>query len=198
MSDQKAPDRVEAIAVDDVVADLARECALQAHSYLQTVREIAAGENAAAAIPMGLLALSQILVMGARLGAIEDVVPRDRFEDDPGPDIDLDPLLDGLRAQFEGLDDYTDLVDPVTSTEVVAGSLAVDLGEIAGCLLHGLQHLEAGRDSEALWWWQFSYLSQWGARASMALRVLQSLLGHVRLDADDDVVAEAEFDALHT
>ena len=77
-------------------------------------------------------------------------------------------------------------------------ALADDLTEIASCLLHGLQHHEAGRDSDALWWWQFSYLSQWGVRASAALRVVQSLLAHVRLDADDDVVAEAEFDALHS
>ena len=190
-------DQVQASAVDDVVADLALECAAQAASYVQTIRDIASGDNAAAAIPMGLLALSQVLVMGARLGAIEDIVPRDRFESDPGPDIDLDPLLDGLRSQFHGLDDYTDVVDPVTSTEVAPGSLCADLTEIAASLLHGLQHHEAGDDSEALGWWQFSYLSQWGVRASMALRVLQTLLGHVRLDADDDVVAEAEFDALH-
>lgn len=190
-------DRVQVSTVDDVVAELARECAAQAASYVQTIREIASGENAAAAIPMGLLALSQVLVMGARLGAIEDVVPRDRFESDPGPDLDLDPLLDGLRRQFDGLDDYTDVVDPVTSTEVAPGSLCADLTEIAASLLHGLQHHDAGDDSEALWWWQFSYLSQWGVRASMALRVLQTLLGHVRLDADDEVVAEAEFEALH-
>jgi hypothetical protein len=191
-------DQVQATTVDDVVAELADECADTARSYLTTVREIASGDNAAAAIPMGLLALSQVLVMGARLGAIEDVVPRDRFEHDAGPDVDLDPLLVGLRSQFDALDDYTDLVDPVTSTDLAAGSLCADLAEIASCLLHGLQHHEAGRDSEALWWWQFSYLSQWGVRASMALRVLQTLLGHVRLDADDEIVAEAEFDALHT
>lgn len=189
--------QVQTTTVDDVVAELAEECALQAGSFVDTVREIASGDNAAAAIPMGLLALSQVLVMGARLGAIEDVVPTDQFESDPGHDLDLEPLLDALRAQFDGLDDYTDVVDPVTSTDVVAGSLAADLTDIAACLLHGLQHHHSGRDSEALWWWQFSYLSQWGARASMALRVLQSLLGHVRLDADDDLVAEAEFDALH-
>jgi hypothetical protein len=190
-------DQLRAGQVDDVVAELALECAAQAASYVQTIREIASGDNASAAIPMGLLALSQVLVMGARLGAIEDVVPRDRFPADPGPDLDLDPLLDGLRNQFDGLDDYTDVVDPVTSTEVASGSLSADLTEIAANLLHGLQHHEAGDDSEALWWWQFSYLSQWGVRASMALRVLQTLLGHVRLDADDEVVAEAEFDALH-
>ena len=190
-------EQIAVTTVEDVVADLARECAAQAASYVQTLREIASADNDSAAIPMGLLALSQVLVMGARLGAIEDVVPRDRFESDPGPDIDLEPLLDGLRSQFHGLDDYTDVVDPVTSTEVAPGSLCADLTEVAACLLHGLQHHEAGSDSEALWWWQFSYLSQWGVRASMALRVLQTLLGHVRLDADDDVVAEAEFDALH-
>ena len=30
-----------------------------------------------------------------------------------------------------------------------------------------------------------------------ALRVVQSILAHLRLDADEDVVADAEFDALH-
>ncbi|NLJ55188.1 MAG: DUF5063 domain-containing protein [Intrasporangiaceae bacterium] len=189
--------RVQATSIEDVVSELAADCARDAGAYVDTIGGIAGGENAAAAIPMGLLALSQVLVMGARLGAIEDVVPSDQFESDPGPDLDLDPMLQALRDQFDGLDDYTDVVDPVTSTEVAAGSLAADLTEIASCLLHGLQHHQAGRDSEALWWWQFSYLSQWGVRASMALRVLQTLLGHVRLDADDDVVADAEFDALH-
>lgn len=190
--------QVQAATIDDVVTELAEECAIQAASYVNTLREIASGDNAAAAIPMGLLAVSQVLVMGARLGAIEDIVPRDQFESDAGPDVDVEPLLDGLRGQLDGLDDYTDVVDPVISTEVVAGSLAADLTDVAACLLHGLQHHHAGRDSEALWWWQFSYLSQWGTRASMALRVLQTLLGHVRLDADDEVVAEAEFEALHS
>ena len=33
-----------------------------------------------------LLALSQLLLAGARLGAITDVVPSERFEPDAGPD----------------------------------------------------------------------------------------------------------------
>ena len=39
--------------------------------------------------------------------------------------------------------------------------------------------------------------SHWGERAASGLRVLQSLLGHIRLDADAETVSEAEFDALH-
>jgi hypothetical protein len=49
---------------------------------------------------------------------------------------------------------------------------------------------------EALWWWQFSYLSDWGERASSVLRTLQTMLAHLRLDVEDDVAAEAEYDAL--
>ena len=74
--------QVQAATIDDVVTELAEECAIQAASYVDTLREIASGDNAAAAIPMGLLAVSQVLVMGARLGAIEDIVPRDQFESD--------------------------------------------------------------------------------------------------------------------
>ena len=145
---------------------------------------------------MTLLALSQVLVMGARLGAIQDILPAERFEADT-VDPELDPLRTGVANLFEGLDEYADLVDPVTSTELATGSLSNDVAVVASALAHGLQHFDAGRVSEALWWWQFSYLSDWGERAASALRVLQSLLGHIRLDADVETVADAEFDALH-
>ena len=60
-----------------------------------------------------------------------------------------------------------------------------------------LGFLTPGRVDEALWWWQYSYLATWGMRASSALRVLQSMLGHLRNDVDDETAGEAEFDALH-
>jgi hypothetical protein len=69
--------------------------------------------------------------------------------------------------------------------------------EIVAALGHGLSHYDDGRPIEALWWWQFSYLSTWGDRAASSLRVLQSVLAHLRLDADEETVASAEFDALH-
>ena len=180
---------------DDLRA-LADESATDARAYLTTMTEVASGSAPDAAIPMTLLALSQALVMGARLGAIEDVVPEERFEADTQED-ELDPMRAGVANLFEGLDEYADLVDPVTSTELATGSLSNDVTVVAAALAHGLRHYDAGRVSEALWWWQFSYLSDWGERAASGLRVLQSVLGHIRLDADEESVAEAEFDALH-
>ena len=43
-------------------------------------------------------------------------------------------------------------------------------------------HYKAGRTTEALWWWQFSYFSNWGSTASATLRALQSVVAHVRLN----------------
>ncbi len=176
---------------------LADECAAEARAFLETVTHVASGDAADSAIPLCLLATAQVQLMGARLGAITDVVLDRRYEDDPGPDVELDPLRAGIAQLFEGLDDYADVVDPVTVPELTSGSLSNDLTVIASALTHGLAHHEAGRAVEALWWWQFSYLSDWGERAAMTVRVLQSLLAHIRLDADSDTVAEAEFDALN-
>jgi len=184
-------------SVSDELTNLGEESARDARTYLSTVTEVASGASPDTAIPLLLLAVSQVLVAGARLGAITDVVPDERFEADPGPDADVDPVRQGLATLLEGLDEYVHVVDPLVSAEVAKGSLSNDLAEVAAALAHGLQHFESGRVSEALWWWQFSYLSSWGDSASRALRVLQAVLGHIRLDADSDTVAEAEFDALH-
>lgn len=176
---------------------LAAESARDMRAYLATVTEVASGAAAETAIPLLLLATSQLLLAGSRLGAIQDILPVERFEADPGPDPDLDPLRANLTNLLEGLDDYADVVDPVTRPELTRGSLSNDIVEIMAALTHGLNHYDAGRYVEALWWWQFSYVSTWGDRAASSLRVLQSVLAHLRLDADADIVAEAEFDALH-
>ncbi|TQJ07959.1 uncharacterized protein DUF5063 [Lapillicoccus jejuensis] len=176
---------------------LAAETARDAQLYLATVREVAAGAAADTAIPVLLLATAQLLLAGSRLGAVQDVVPDERFEPDAGPDPDLDPLRGSLANVLEGLDEYADVVDPLTAAELARGSLVGDLVEVCAALQHGLDHYDRGRLPEALWWWQFSYLSTWGDRAAASLRVLQSVLSHLRLDADPETVADAEFDALH-
>jgi hypothetical protein len=176
---------------------IAAESAADARNYIATVTEVASGQAADTAIPLLLLATAQLLLTGSRLGAIQDVVPVERFEADPGPDADVDPLRASLSNLLEGLDDYADVVDPVTRAELTRGSLSNDVVEIVVTLDHGLSHYDDGRPIEALWWWQFSYLSTWGDRAASSLRVLQSVLAHLRLDADEETVASAEFDALH-
>lgn len=187
----------EAEVIDSDLALLADETADEARAFLALVRQVAGGDSPDIAIPMLLLAVSQVLVTGARLGAITDVVPAQRFEPDLGSDEDVEDLRNNLAGLLTGLDDYVEVLDPLTTAEISAGQVSGDIADIAAALLHGLRHHADGQISEALWWWQFSYLSSWGGRAASALRVLQSVISHIRLDADEDVVAEAQFDALH-
>ncbi|EWT00603.1 hypothetical protein N865_14260 [Intrasporangium oryzae NRRL B-24470] len=194
MGSEAPEDTRQEISELEGLADLT---AHEASAYLTAVTEVASGTSPATAIPLLTLALSQVLVAGARLGAIQDVVPVLRFEPDTGPEDDVDPLRTALANVLTGIDEYVYVVDPITSTERADGSVSGDLADIAVALTHGLQHYAAGRRIEALWWWQFSYLSDWGDHALMALRALQSVLAHLRLDADEETVGEAEFDALH-
>ena len=184
----------------DTPADLrevADSVARDAQSFLTTVTEVAAGSNPEVAIPLLLLAVSDVLAAGARLGAMVDVLPAERFEPDVGPDADLDPLRAALENVLDGIDDYTEIDDPLLGAEVVTSSVSGDLVLVAGALSQGLRHYEVGQVIEALWWWQYSYLASWGERGSAVLRVLQTILAHLRLDVDEDTVAEAEFQALH-
>ena len=189
--------RDDAAAAPPDLLELAASISEEARAFGTTITEVAAGNNPEAAIPLLLLAVSDILAAGSRLGAMVDVVPRERFEPDTGPDADLDPLRDGLANVFEGVDEYLEVDDPLLGDEVVASTISGDLVLISGALEQGRRHFDDGRVLEALWWWQYSYLANWGERAAAVLRVLQGILGHLRLDVDDDVAAEAEFQALH-
>ena len=126
-------------------------------------------------------------VVGARvavLGAVVDVVPDERYE----PDAGVDPAADGLRERLAELigpaDEYVEVFDPyVRGGEIVHSRLSDDIADVAADLYHGLAHFKAGRADEALWWWQYSYLANWGSTASSALRALHSAVAHTRLDA---------------
>lgn len=182
---------------DDGWDVLAQEMHLEVAAYFAALEEVTSGEAPDAALPVLLLAVGQLCGAGARIGALVDVVPEERFEPDTGREHDVEALRERLHDLLGGLDVYCDLEDPVLSGEVTGGSLSTDLVAIAADLQHGRDHFEAGRATEAMWWWQFSYLSSWGERAAAALRVLLTLLAHVRLDADDEQVMEAEMAALH-
>ncbi|MEP6649049.1 MAG: DUF5063 domain-containing protein, partial [Lapillicoccus sp.] len=121
---------------------IAGESAADARNYIATVTEVASGEATDTAIPLLLLATAQLLLTGSRLGAIQDVVPLERYESDPGPDPDVDPLRASLLNLLEGLDEYADVVDPVTHAELTRGSLSNDVMEIVVALNHGLSHYD--------------------------------------------------------
>ena len=184
-------------SVDRELCALATETAREARTFLLTLSELAAAGKADTALPLLLLASTQVQAVGARLGAMVDVVPHEQFEPDLGPDVNVEGIRHGLHGLLAGVDEYVDVEDPVLSGEVVRGLVSDDLAQVAADLTHGLRHHEAGRWQEALWWWQFSYLSTWGERLAATIRALHSLLAHVRLDADEEMVMEAEMAALH-
>ncbi len=174
------------------VEDLAQAVADQTESFLLALREIARTGERSTVVPLLLLSVSQLLLAGARLGVQRDFVPREEYEPDVGPDPDLDRMRDRLARLLEGVDDFTEVFDPyVDPPELVSSRVSDDLADIAASVAHGLQHYRAGSTEEALWWWQFSYVSSWGAEASATLRALQSVIAHDRLDAAEIGEAEA-------
>ncbi|NSC22991.1 DUF5063 domain-containing protein [Streptomyces albus subsp. chlorinus] len=174
--------------------DFAVQICDQIESFLVSVAEVARGDDPDSAVPYLLLEVSQLLLAGGRLGAHEDIVPDERYEPDVGPEPDVDELRERLAALLDPVDVYSEVFDPyVPRTAPVACRISDDLADVVTDLRHGMAHYRAGRVSEALWWWQFSYLSNWGPTASAALRALQSLVAHVRLDKP-----LAELDGLDT
>ena len=166
---------------DEFTADIAD----QIESFLIALGAVARGDFPGGTLSMLLLEVSQLLLAGGRLGAVVDVVPADRFEPDAGPDPDADGLRERLAEQLGPVDEYIEVFDPyIRDGEIVVSRLSDDLSDVAADLVHGLAHFKAGRSTEAMWWWQFSYLANWGSTASSALRALHSAVAHTRLDND--------------
>jgi hypothetical protein len=174
--------------MSDDLSDFTAEITDQVESFVFAVTEIARGRDPGQAVSLLLLEVSQVLLAGGRLGAISDVVPDELFETDPGPDPDADALRESLRELLGPIDDYVEIFDPYGSeSDLVSSRMSDDLANVTAELIHGLQHYKAGRPTEALWWFQFSYLSSWGSTASSVLRALHSVVSHSRLDALHDI-----------
>ncbi|MEU5578661.1 DUF5063 domain-containing protein [Streptomyces huasconensis] len=188
--------------VTDNPDDFAVQISDQIESFIVSVREVARGAEPDSAIPFLLLEVSQLLLAGGRLGAHEDIVPEERYEPDLGPEQDVDDLRERLAELLAPIDVYSEVFDPYEPRKApVPARISDDLADVVADLCHGLAHYRAGRTTEALWWWQFSYFSNWGGTASAALRALQSLVAHVRLnqpledldglDTDEDLMEES-------
>jgi len=165
---------------------LADRIASQARDFLDGVAALARGEGGDETVPLLLLEVSQILLAGAQLGATKDVILPDNWEPDVGADPDLDVLRSGLARRLADYDEYAELFDPYADTRLTGFRLSDDLAAVAADLIHGLQHYQAGRSLEALWWWQYSYVNHWGTHGTAALRALHAVLAHAMLDVAEE------------
>jgi hypothetical protein len=169
--------------VDGEAREFAQQIADQVESFLIALQAIAREGDVGRAISLLLLEISQVLLAGARLGAQRDFAPRAEYQPDVGPEPDIDEMRLRLAEMLGGIDTYSLVFDPYVP-ELVESQLSDDLTSIATDLENGLRHYRLGNVDEALWWWQFSYVSSWGNLAGAALNALLSVVAHDRLDAE--------------
>ena len=175
--------------LDPDISVLGEQIADQVDSFLLALRAIASEADAGRGISLLLLEISQVLLAGARLGAQQDFTPRSEYQPDVGPEADVDEMRMALAGMLGPVDTYSFVFDPYVP-EVVESQLSDDLASIATDLDTGLRHFRLGHVTEALWWWQFSYVSNWGNLAGAALNALLSVVSHDRLDVEVDLDAD--------
>jgi hypothetical protein len=169
---------------------LTDQIAANARNFVDGVAALATGEGGDEAVPpLLLLEVSQILLAGAQLGASRDVIPPGNTEPPVGADPDLDGLRVGLARRLAACDEYAEVFDPYKDTSCLRFRISDDIAAVAADLIHGLKHYQAGRPLEALWWWQYSYLTHWGTHGGAALRALHALIAHASLDVTEERTA---------
>ncbi|GAB2979204.1 DUF5063 domain-containing protein [Nocardioides montaniterrae] len=180
---QAALEALLAAETENVV--LAKEIAGSVESFLDGVRLISEQAQGGQAISLLLLQISQISLAGAQLGAIADFEPREEFQPDVGPDpsAELDDQRMRLAELLGNVDTYSFVFDPY-APEIVESQLSDDITSVAADLENGLRHFRNGDIAEALWWWQYSYVNNWGNLAGAALNALLMVVAHDRLDVD--------------
>ena len=103
---------------------------------------------------------------------------------DEGSSEEWDAVLDSLRAQLQGRDNYREVFNPYDPAEElqVVGSLADDLSAIHRDLLIGLRKWDRQESGHALWDWRSGLENHWGKHLTSALRALHSLAANYELD----------------
>jgi len=177
--------------------DFSTQIADSVESFLIAVRAIAAEGDAGSAVPLLLLEVSQVLLTGARLGVQSDFEPREEYQPDVGEEADVDELRMGLARILDSADTYSFAFDPY-EPEIVVSQISDDVASVVADLENGLRHHRLGNRDEALWWWQFSYVNNWGNLAGAVLNALLTVIAHDRLDSepftgeDEDLAAADE------
>lgn len=168
---------------------LSEEIAGHAQNYVDGLTRVARGEAGDAIWSLLLVEVAQVSLAGAQLGASQDVILAGNWEPPLSEDPDIDSVRTALAERLGAVDDYAEVFDPYKDTVVTAYRLSDDLTAVAADLIHGLRHYDAGRPHEALWWWQYSYFNTWGNHAGAAMRALQALAAHTRLDVAEEALS---------
>ena len=163
--------------------DFAQQISDAVESFLVSLQAISREESAGVAVPLLLLEVSQVLLAGARLGAQIDFTPIETYQPDVGPDPDLDDMRMRLATLLDEADTFSHNFEPY-DPETFPAQLSDELTSIATDLANGLKHFRAGNLDEALWWWQYAYLSSWGEDLLNAHAALRSMISHIRLDLE--------------
>lgn len=172
--------------MSDQWSALAEEISGHAQNYVDGLTRMAGGEGGDAIWSILLVEVAQVSLAGAKLGANRDVILAGNYEPPMSEDPDIDEVRTALAERLEAVDDYAEVFDPYKDTVVTPYRLSDDLTAVAADLIHGLRHYHAGRPHEALWWWQYSYFNTWGNHAGAAMRALQALAAHSRLDVAEE------------
>ncbi|WP_283139455.1 DUF5063 domain-containing protein [Rhizohabitans arisaemae] len=186
MSDNVVPKESPLTAESSEWSALADRVAVHTQNYLDGLAALARGEGGDMIFPLLLLEVAQVSLAGAQLGASEDIILQGNWEPEMSEDPDLDGIRTTLAARLGAVDDYAEVFDPYKDTLVTPYRLSDDLTAVAADLVHGLRHYKAGRPLEALWWWQYSYFNTWGNHVGAAMRSLQALVAHARLDVVEE------------
>jgi len=117
--------------------EFATQIADQIKGFWIALKEVAREATPGEAVSMLLIAVSQLLLAGGRLGAVSDIVLTERFEPDTGADPDLDELRAALAALLDPIDEYAEVFDPYEPRpELMICRISDDLAGVAAALLH--------------------------------------------------------------
>jgi hypothetical protein len=168
---------------------LADQTAQHMQAFIDAVQGVAEEGDPAASIPLLLLEVSRVFIAGSRLGAQRDIPPIGDYQPDTGMELDVESLRMKLAEMLGNVDTYSFVFDPY-EPDVVDSQLSDDICAIIIDLDNGLRHYRNGNSQEALWWWQFSFVSNWGNLAGAVVNALLAVISHDRLDATEDVDEE--------
>ena len=158
---------IEVTKLDSDTEDFAQSIADSFASFLLALREIAREGDAGRAISLLLLEISQISLTGARLGAQRDFEPRERVPARRRPRVRPRRDAAAARRRCSTTSTPTATCSTPTCPRWSRASSPTTSPASPPTSRPACATTAQGDVDEALWWWQFSYVSSWGNLAGV-------------------------------